>query len=483
MKKRIALFTVLAIALCAPVKAQFNESNNLFYHALRTPQSNIYNPALFPTNTSFYLALPGVDFQFGSPLPLKNIIYYDKASQHTLINLDTILHGLNGENFRMATNINLLGFGFKVNNMFFTFNTRLMNTVNFGLPVSTVNALTQGNIDETGAPIQTVDVLNGDILNATSYLETAIGAAYNFESLNLTVGARAKLLFGVINIQTDNTKVVLNTESGLDSVSARLYYEIQAATAAPYDTIHNQFTINAGDILGSANTGFAFDLGAKYDWGPFSFSASILDLSGGIHWKNNVVTFRPKNGAGSVEFDGIDISSILNHGSFNADSLTQYLQNQLSGMTPTRKDSGDYWFAIPTKINLGASYSFAKIFRAGLLFHGQLDRGLFCKSTKLSGLDVDVPNTFRWNTTLSVGANIFNWAEVIVGSSIVYDGDGMDFFNPGAGIILTPATIVQLYVMADYISSIYVVDSKGFNLKFGLNILLGKGNRTVVEAE
>ena len=51
------------------------------------------------------------------------------------------------------------------------------------------------------------------------------------------------------------------------------------------------------------------------------------------------------------------------------------------------------------------------------------------------------------------------------------------------GLVLTPATIVQLYLMADYISNFYLDESKAFNIKFGLNILIGKGGRSVVTAE
>lgn len=486
MKKQIALIAILAFAFGAPMQAQlsYSETNNLFYHTLRTPQSNLDNAAFFPTNNSFYLMLPGLDLQVGSPLAINEMIYYDKASKRTLINLDTIFNNMSENNqFRLATNVNIFGFGFKVNNMFFTFNTRLVNNINMGFPRSTIDAILHGNIDNAGNPIPEVELFNGDLLNVTSYLETGFGAGYKFEPLNLTVGARVKLLCGVANIQTDNTKITFYTDPNLDSVSARMYYEIQSATFAPYDTSAKHFIINMGDIISNANTGIAFDLGAKYDMGPFSFSFSINDLTAGIHWKNNVTTWRPDGGQGVIEFNGLDVSNLLNHGSLNVDSLTTYLNNQISSMTPYRTDAGDYWFSIPTKINLGASYSFAKILRAGLLLHGQFDRGLLCKSTKSLGIERDVTNTFRFNTTLTLGANFFNWAEVIVGSSLVYDGSKMDFFNPGIGIILTPATVVQLYLMADYISSFYLIESKALNLKFGLNILIGKGGRSVITAQ
>ncbi len=222
-----------------------------------------------------------------------------------------------------------------------------------------------------------------------------------------------------------------------------------------------------GDLfnLGKANTGLAFDLGAKYDWGPFTFSLAINDLSAGIHWKNNVITWRPQGGQGVIEFTGMDVSSILDHGEMSTDSLSAYIEERLGNMTPTMVDSGDYWFAVPTKINLGASYSFAKMFRAGLLFHGQFDRGLLCKGND------GVENTFRFNTTLSCSVNLANWVEAVVGSSIVYDGESLDLFNPGFGLILTPGTFFQLYFMTDYVSSFYLTDSKAFNIKVGLGLL------------
>ena len=483
MRKHVSII-VLTVLMAAPAAhAQFDETNNLFYHTLRTPQSTLLNPALFPTNNTFYIMLPGVDFQFGSPLAMNDIIYYDKPSDRTVIDLNRILSSLKEENdFRLGADVNILGFGFKVNNTFINFNTRLVNHIGLGLPVSTVSALVEGNIGEDNNPRPVVELVDGDILNATSYLEAGIGVAHRFAPLNLTVGLRAKYLYGVANVQTDNTKIVLNTDPALDSVSASIYYQIQSATFAPYDTNQKKFIFNVGDLLnvGQANSGFAFDIGARYDLGPFTFSFAINDLSAGIHWKNNVTTWTPSNGQGVITFNGLDVNSMLDNGTFSTDSLTAYLNEQLGGMTPHRVADGDYWFAIPTKINLGASFSFAKIFRAGLLFHGQLDRGLFCKSNSL-GFAQDIPNTFRWNTTLSLGANLFNWAEVVAGNSVVYDGSSLDVLNPGIGLVLTPATIFQVYVMADYLSSFYLTDSKALNVKFGINLLFGKGSRTVIE--
>ena len=478
----IGLMGLMTLAGSNVARAQYDETNNMFYHMLRTPQSNLLNPAFFPTNSSWYITLPGADIQFGSPVAVSDFIKYDRVNERTVINLDSMMNNLTDDNkFRLGANVNLLGFGFKVNNTFINFNTRLINHVSVGFPVDMVEALRIGNIDAAGNVRPVVEMLNGDVLNATSYLETGLGVIQRFEPINLTVGVRAKLLFGVANVQTDNTRLVFNTSPNLDTVTAHMYYEIPSATCVPYDTNQKKFIFNLGDVLGNANTGIAFDLGARYDWGPFSFSFSINDLTGGIHWKNNVMTWKPQNGQGAIVFNGVDMNGMFNGGNFSMDSLTSQLEHQLEDMTPEKKDSGDYWFSIPTKINLGASYSFGRMFRAGFLFHGQFDRGLLCKSNALSMDLGDAKNTFRWNTTLSIGMNLYDWLEVTAANSIVYDGSGMDLFNPGLGIVATPGRVFQIYLMGDYLSSFYITDSKAFNLKVGINLLFGTGGRTTIE--
>ena len=44
-------------------------------------------------------------------------------------------------------------------------------------------------------------------------------------------------------------------------------------------------------------------------------------------------------------------------------------------------------------------------------------------------------------------------------------------------LVITPATAVQLYLTADYISSIYLVEAKAFNVRFGMNVLIGGGSK------
>ena len=75
--KNYRLYLISATMLMAfggNVCAQFDETNSLFYHAQRAPQSNLLNPAFHPNRNSFYLALPGADIQFGSPLAFSDML-------------------------------------------------------------------------------------------------------------------------------------------------------------------------------------------------------------------------------------------------------------------------------------------------------------------------------------------------------------------------------------------------------------------------
>ena len=494
MKKRLSIVAVLLL-IAVIAQAQYNETNNLFYHTQRTPQSNKLNPALYPTNNTFYISTVGPEIRFGSPLSLGDVL--KDSGNVTYVDLNNILNKMTNDNrFRLGFDLDLFGFGFKTGNLFFTFNTGVRTSLSFGLPLNTVAALLEGNVDDNGNAKKKVTLLDGNLFNAQMYLEHSLGAGYQIEPINLTVGARVKMLSGIFNIQTDNTRVVIETEDGYDEVTAKIYYQMQAASVVPFDTTGGSLHLGlsgqsvnemsqsilkeVGSLFNpfSGNVGIAFDLGARYELGNFTFSASINDLSAGIHWQRNVASLEPNGGQGVIKFDGLEIQNILNHGSMNTDSLVAQISSQMKSMTPTLRPGADYWYNVPTKINLAANYNFAKIFRAGLLLHGQFDRGLLSKKNQYEfDFSDNIKNTFRFNTTASVGMNLFNWVEVIVGNSFVYDGDKLNLFSPGAGLILTPFSVAQVYIMADYLSSVYLADAKAFNLKVGFNLLFGKGGR------
>lgn len=473
MKKRISILVLVAILSGSTAMAQFDETNNLFYHTFRTPQTNLLNPALFP-NASFYLTFPGLDnLQFGSPLAVRDIIHYDPSLGYSIIDVNHILDVMNDDDhFRFGFGVNILGFGFKAHNLYINFNSRVVANFGIGLPVSVLSKLLEGNVDENDQGISEVRFLDGSLLDAQAYTETSIGAAYKIEPINTTIGLHIKVLSGLASMQFDSVRFVLHSDADYENLSADAYYNLRTSTPG---TGFN--SLNIADVVSTAipfgtNSGIAFDLGARYDLGPFTFSFAINDLTAGIHWTNNIQNLRPIDGHSTLNFSGVNLDSILN----GTDALTGEFENFINGLQPDTVTGTDFWTNIPTKINLGASYTFANILRAGILFHGQFDRGILSKTAPLQlNLDQEAKQTFRFNTMISGGINVFNWLELILGSSIVFDGGKADFFNPGAGVVISLGTALQTYIMADYVSSIYLLDSKAFNLKFGFNLVFGKG--------
>ncbi len=426
-------------------------------------------------------------------MSVSDIVKYDSKQKANVININNIIDNLSTDNpFHMGFDMNLVGFGLKVGNLFVDFNTQLRTTMTVGVAGGIINTVLGGNMDENGNVISPVTMVGGNLFNTQAYLESSLGAGYRIEPINLTVGVHAKLLSGIWNIHTDNTSVTIETDEDFDKVTARIYYEAVGSSSLPIDTtggysnIINNMTKNLDQVItnmtnpSTGNTGVAFDIGAKYTLGPLAISASINDLTAGIHWQNNVMSIVPEK-EGVIEFSGVDIDNILNGGQMSFDTLS-YILDELKSLKPKfDMKAKDYWYTIPTKVNVAASFDLLTFARIGLLLHGQFDRGLLSRNSDLQlDLGNEVQNTFRFNTTATVGVNVFNWIELIAGTSLVFDGNKADFFNPGGGFIFSLGTALQTYIMLDYMSSFYLVDSKDFNLKFGMNLIIGKGGKKTI---
>lgn len=488
--KRIALFATALVAMIGfnhSASAQFStETNSLFYHSIRTPLSNQENPALFPSATTFYITLPRVGASFSSPLAIQDMLTHNPGDTVTYIDFNKISDQLNkNSTFRLGADIDVLGFGFKAGNNYINASVKLKNNMSLSIPIDAINFLTQGNIDENGNTITTINILDGKLFDFSSYLESSVGYSRIFPELDLTIGARLKYLNGVASVSTNQTHIDLNTAAGMDSMTVQAYYQARISSPAVYglknptDTTETFYLpTDISDIIKgmTKSSGIALDLGARYKIGPIAISASLLDLGPGIHWSQNVYQVAPKSGtATSFSFSGLNFtqSGLLQNGNFNLDTLTNYFSSKIDSLMPEFTPGEAYWHSIPTKMNLGASISFLRICRAGFLFHGQFDRGILASK---KAIDYENQN-FRCNATLSASVNLKNWIELTVANGFVNDTKKFSILNPGIGLILSPGTCVQIYLAADYISSIYLVEARSFNVMAGLNLIFGNAKK------
>ncbi|HEX7412496.1 MAG TPA: DUF5723 family protein [Bacteroidia bacterium] len=453
MKK---LLTLSFLVCLSNIKAQ---QSLTLYNMQAIPQAMYVNPGAMPL-TNVNIGLPGISSNYinygNSGFTMHDLIKKD-ANGGLLLDANTFMGKLKPNNY---LNINLhtdiLSVGFKVKKVnYFSFNITERVDIRLGYTKDFFSFLVIGN----GAAVN----LNRDMniklaLDATHYREW--GFNYTREvNKKLTIGGRFKILSGMENANTEKTNLTMNTNSQYYAISASA--NLQANTSG----IDSASQKNTASILGfnpsRKNHGAAIDLGATYKLNDkFSFSASIIDL-GFINWKEyttNYTTLHQK-----VQYNGVGINK--------ADSVTfgQSTQNfgdSLAKSFGYQQNHASYRTMLTTQFYLGGNYWLNDKNNVGLLLHGayankQLNPAM----------------------CLSFNNKVGRWFSASVSYSIL----NRSYDNVGLGLAFTGP--IQFYVVSDNIISFLVFDkyqtgssssvmvpaySKNINLRFGINITVGK---------
>lgn len=453
----ICCFAVLVFQLTAT--AQSSSENALFYNSIGTPQANTLNPALFPDGKNVFITLPNAGLQINSPSGMSGIFNKDKQTDG-IFNYDSIFStivNINAVDFDASFNI--LGAGVKFGRTHVTLSSQLHLSTHIGMG----NGFVQSIKNSGRATEQILPLADGEIINHQSYAEIGLGIGHHFPLIRLTVAGRVKLLYGLSFISSTNSEFDISRTS--DNISATLNYNVVMASAAAFNFSNfNQFDFNASQLFttNNGNYGLAFDLGAAFEIGPLSISASVLNIGKGIHWQEQFYSVTDNAGQSDLSITGFDFSTTAN--SLNAESI-QHIKDQNDKLQFTPIEGGDFYSKIPTKVNIGASVDFLNICSFGIFANGQWDN---YKSIS----EVSPHKLFRYNTTATLGVNISNWVELMGCAAIVSDATKTSFFNPGVGIILSPFSVTQIYFLANYTSDIYFADAQKAKFNFGINIVL-----------
>ncbi len=306
MKKYINIYFIIVVLFTSfYVNAQ---------QTLAILNENIYSTNYNPGKPSLYkwhVGFPGL-----SNLTItfsENLLTYKKLVTPTdtsqIINPRGILNNLKRPTrFIFDLNEEILGFGAKVNEKsYFTFSTRLRSENYLILPNELLSMLIKGNAEYIGKNIEST---------ISAYHSTYIEAGYAYQytiQKKYTIGFRQKLLFGITNIHTEQSKInFLTTEN----------WELQTKGMIKINTylpINEKFDLEADDFINGLfqNPGFAMDFGTHIEL-PYNFgiALSINDL-GYIFWENDRLTnkfsFSTNDTGkfikdGSVFFDGFELS-------------------------------------------------------------------------------------------------------------------------------------------------------------------------------
>jgi len=352
------------------------------------------------------------------------------------------------------TYIDLLHFGFRTKNLFWHFSMVEKVEAGVSFPRDLLRLAVYGNDD---FPDPYID-LSGIGARALHYREIGLGFTHE-QSTIFSYGAKAKVLFGMGNLQFDKSKLEWRTNPETGDFIFNADFDINATqpiieiTDLYYDSEGDSLVFKTKEkefdpikyVLNMKNKGVALDFGATYS--PVSnlkLHASITDL-GFIKWEDDVTNLRAK---GQFDFTGICLNDFLddslNVGSLYVDSLFKTFD--------IKHSQESYKTVVPMKMYFGASYQPIDILSFGALYRGRL-----------------------WNkelhSSVTLSANLNNRG---FGAVVSYTLMKDSYKNIGLGVALRLGGW-QTFIMTDnLLDAIFPQNAQKISIRFGTNWILGR---------
>ena len=274
--------------------------------AAKLPYESVMSIAIGNTNLS--LQHTGLRYD--------NFFDFDAQDVPTTLNLRKLANGLNESNFLgINSETQLFTLYRSIGNGMLTFDWGVKVRGDLKFSDDLFKLLAYGNSVFVGEG----NPANVDVnLNLNAYREFAIGYQHNINE-KLSIGGRAKLLFGLANLATSNANVKLFTDP--DSYALRIMENVGVMASLPrvFTLENGVLNANGGFIWSDLfrNVGFGMDLGVEYRFNKhFGVMAAVNDL-GFIRWKLNNVKLESKiedagqfYDDGSFLFNGLDTDQL-----------------------------------------------------------------------------------------------------------------------------------------------------------------------------
>ncbi len=456
----VLLVFILLSSLGSEATGQYSTTA---YHMYGIPQANQLNPAFQPS-CSWYLGMPGL-----SPFRLKvestsigynDIFTYDDnlnafiSFMHPNSDKGIFMDALKTHNnIRMDASFDILSFGFKKEQMFFSLDIteRIENTIILPEDFFEFAVYLSKHQDRFSF---------ADMGGYSRYWrEIAIGMSYNVDD-EFQVGGRAKILLGVANVRARVTDMNIITSTDVWDISSRIDVDISAPGVVTYaqadglmDSIDFDSDILESEIistaLGFGNPGFGIDFGFQYR--PLDYltvSGSINDL-GFIKWKNNVTNLAND---GAFTFDGLAID-ILGDGGDDEQTAVDQMIDSLSSQLDFYVSNDPYTTMLSGGFHLGAAYELNEKVRFGVVDRIRIYKAKFYNQFTLSA-NVQPIRAFS--------------------ASFSYSVIGNNFTNIGLGLSMYAGPL-NLYFITDQLLSAALIPSslQSLNFRLGMNLVFG----------
>lgn len=292
MKFKLKILSIFCIVVSFHLA--YAQQVNSIYFMDNNPVRHNLNPAFQP-QTDIYIGLPILGYTSialgNNSLTLKDLIYNKNGQTITFLHpsgsVDNFYNVLQASTLLEADfQSNLLSFGFRNNNNYFSLSITEKFSSGVGFPKDIFKLLLYGTPNMFS---NSYDFKN---LQADLSLYSEIGFGFSRQiNEKLTVGTKLKLLLGTANISNDND--FFNLQAGnLDWTmkgNTRINFSspLSVAIGSQFQSISISQPSNLTDWLKPSGVGAGIDAGIDYKFNDrINFSAAIIDL-GFINWTNN----------------------------------------------------------------------------------------------------------------------------------------------------------------------------------------------------
>ena len=469
--KRISYIS-LAVALCLTslsLSAQQNLRSGYFLDGYTYKYK--MNPAMAPNRGFFAMPLLGnVGIGMESNLGLSDFLYPTESGRLTTflsprVSNEEFLRRVE-ENNKFNTNLDLglIAFGFRTGKCYHTFDVSARIDGGMNIPggffrfmkVGAQEGMTAWDISNIG-------------MRMSARAEIAYGLSRSFLDESLRIGVRAKLLLGIIRADIAMDKMSMEMSSSRWAIEA--HGQMHASAPMPFSTkgengnaespdqnnIVDWSNFSMADIMKegvSPSYGFAFDLGATYDFlDYFTASLAFLDM-GAMSWKNSMTAETPTT---SWEFTGFE-SADVDHIGEQLSKMTEDMMSAFNFEMKEREITHTAPLAMTINAGIEARMPFYERLSFGLLYTQRIE-GAFSWSEGRLAASVTPVNFLSLTTNYAFSHFGHSW------------GGALNLNFPGFGIFLGMDSFAPLLnVTPQFIP----VNSINTNLAFGINFNFGK---------
>ncbi|MDR2886881.1 MAG: DUF5723 family protein, partial [Bacteroidales bacterium] len=482
MKNKLISGFILLSLFGATVNAQVRQPHSLYFMET-VPQITQMNPALQP-RANGYVILPGFNWDFILDFAIKDAYQKHGGKWVTMAEEEYDYNKLwrsIGKKSTMgntAVDLDIIGFGFRTGNGYFSFGLSEHLTGNMALPSDLFRII------EKGLPDGTLLDFSPMRFQAMAYRQISIGYSTKIND-KLTVGVNVKPLFGQGAVTTKIDRFRINTGAqqwDLDakgSIYASGVVDLKPEAGGTFDSFDDleprDFdNYETGDLIrdyGTSlnNPGIAFDLGAAYQVNERLAVSAALNNLGFISWKNDLY---------STDFNGQYTFNGLYYDVSKEESINDRLDNlvdSLESAVNSIMGHDKFRTALPPVFHAGATYQLTPAISAGLL-----SRSVFWRKG------------IRQSFNTSINIQPYSFVSFSAGATWQVKG------NVAAGIGLTGLIgPLQIYLLADGIPLSYsritivrkddggnITDPDEFSfipdrmsygtLRLGLNLIFGR---------